>query len=519
MLRELRSVSTWDLVVIGGGASGLGTAVDAASRGYRVALVERYDFAKGTSSRSTKLVHGGVRYLEQGNVGLVVEALRERGRLLRNAPHLVRDVPFVVPSYSWWHRPYYGLGLKVYDLLAGPYGFGGSRFLSRQQALAEVPTLEPEGLRGAVVYRDGQFDDARLAVHLARTAVEHGAVLLNYAQAVALEKDGAGRTCGVRVTDSESGEVFSLRAKVVVNATGAWTDSVRRLDESTAVSMVRPSQGIHVVLDKSFLPSESAILVPKTDDGRVLFVIPWSEAVVVGTTDTPIEDVPVEPKARPDEIDFVLEHARQYLTKDPDLDDVKSIYAGVRPLVSNQPGQTKSLARNHVITVSDSGLVTLTGGKWTTYRKMAEDAVDRAARVGGLPKAPCRTAELRLHGHDPNAAVWGRLGVHGSDARHIENACRKDPRERQRIHPELAVLRAQVRFAARHEMARTVEDVLSRRTRALLHDARAAAAAAPAVAEILAEELDRSPAWVREQIEGFGRLARHHLPTPVAAAA
>lgn len=518
-LDVLQNGSGFDVLVIGGGASGLGVAVDAATRGYRVALVERFDFAKGTSSRSTKLIHGGVRYLQQGNVGLVMEALRERGRLRRNAPHLVHDVPFVIPSYGFWDKPYYGLGMKIYDLLAGRFGFAGSRLLDREESLQWAPTLNPEGLRGSVVYRDGQFDDARLAIHLARTAADHGAILVNYATVVSLRKNEGGRITGAEIEDGESGRRFDVKAKVVVNATGAWTDSIRKMDSNESHDLIRPSQGVHVVLRRHFLPGEAAVLVPKTEDGRVLFAIPWNGGVVAGTTDTPIDDLPVEPEAQAEELEFILSHVQKYLTPPLSQEDICSVYTGIRPLVSAKDGATKALARNHRILVSAGAMVTVAGGKWTTYRQMAQDVVDRLIKVADLPDAPCRTAELPLHGAEKDAASRGRLAVYGTDGEAIEAECRQHPQLRAFIHPRLPIMKAQVRYAARWEMARTVEDVLARRTRALLMDAEAAVQAAPQVAHMLAQELGRPAAWVQQQVQSFEALGvRHGHPPPVAKA-
>lgn len=513
MLAAVRdSQARWDIVIVGGGATGLGSAVDAAARGYRTLLLERSDFAQGTSSRSTKLVHGGVRYLRQGNLSLVTEALHERGRLLANAPHLVRDTPFVIPSYRWSDRPFYGIGLKLYDLLAGRSGFGRSRFLSRTNALKLAPTLNPEGLNGGVVYHDGQFDDTRLAINLAQTAAERGAVLLNYARVVGLTKlDGKVR--GVRAVDEETGEEFEIEAKVVVNATGVFTDAVRRMDEPDVRAMVSPSQGVHLVLDRSFLPGAAAIMVPKTDDGRVLFAVPWHGVVLVGTTDTPVQEISPEPRALQEELRFLLDHAGRYLNRRPKPVDVLSVFVGLRPLVSSAGagGNTAKLARDHTLAVSDSGLVTITGGKWTTYRRMAEDTVDRAASVAGLEKRPSVTRDLRIHGYGVEPSSQKELTVYGSDAAAIESLMRERPEYAERLHERLPVRIAQVVWATRQEMARTVEDVLARRTRCLILNAAASIEAAPRVAEILASELGRDESWKRSQVEAYTALARGYL--------
>jgi glycerol-3-phosphate dehydrogenase len=515
MVSALRaSPDGWDLLVIGGGATGLGVALDSASRGYRTLLLEQSDFAKGTSSRSTKLVHGGVRYLRQGNVALVLEALRERGTLLRNAPHLVRNLPLIVPVYDWWEGPFYGIGLKMYDLLAGRQGFGRSRRLSRERVLELIPTVEPDGLTGGVIYHDGQFDDARLAVALARTAAGQGATLVNYAAVTALVKQD-GEVRGVRARDEETGEEWELLARAVVNATGVFADGVRRMDEPGAPAMITPSQGIHIVLPREFLPGDTAIMVPRTDDGRVLFAIPWLGRVVVGTTDTPMDGTPLEPRPLAEELEFLLEHAARYLSRDPTADDVLSAFAGLRPLVSEgEGGSTAALSRDHTLHVSGAGLVTITGGKWTTYRRMAEDAVDQAALVAGLEERPAVTGDLRIQGHDPGADRFGDLAPYGSDAPAVEALLGEDPRWGERLHPRHAIRAGEVVWAARHEMARTVEDVLSRRTRLLLLDARASMEVAPRVAALLAEALGRDAAWEGEQARAFRELARGYLVGP-----
>lgn len=510
-LRERRE--PWDLLVIGGGATGVAVALDAASRGYHVALVEQHDLGKGTSSRSTKLVHGGVRYLEQGNVPLVMEALKERGLLKENAPHLVSELAFVVPNYEWWEAPFYGIGLRLYDLLAGKYGFGASRNLSLEETLERLPTIKTEGLRGGVVYHDGQFDDTRLLTHMAMTAVEQGAVLVNYCPAVALTCNDTGLVDGVRVRDEESGAEFDLAARVVINATGAFSDKVRRLADPDASTMVAPSQGIHLVFDASFLPGGAAIMVPHTSDGRVMFAIPWHGHTLVGTTDTALETVSEEPAAFEHEIEFILETARQYLHHAPTRDDVLSVWAGIRPLV-RAPGaaSTAALSRDHSIHVDRNGLLTIAGGKWTTARKMAEDCVDQAALLAGLEERECVTRRLRIHGYHHHAAKFGPRSVYGSDAIAIEDLVRAQPELGARLDGELPYIEAEAVWAARWEMARAVEDVLARRTRALVLNARAARRMAPRVAGLLARELGRDAEWEQEQVRMFDTLARSYLP-------
>lgn len=513
LMRARVSRVQWDFAIIGGGATGVGIAVDAASRGHRVLLLEQGDFGKGTSSRSTKLVHGGVRYLEQGNISLVMEALKERGLLRENAPHLVSDLAFVVPSYAWWEAPFYGLGLKLYQALSGKYGFGKSRLLSRKQTLQHLPNIETDGLRGGVMYYDGQFDDSRLLINLVTTAAANGATLLNYAPVTAFTRNRQGWIDGVVATDLESGRPFRARAKVVINATGAFCDGVRRFAEPEAPAMIAPSQGAHLVFDRSFLPGDTAIMVPHTSDGRVLFAIPWHDHTLVGTTDTPIQEPTPEPVPMEREIDFILSTAARYLHKKPSRADILSAFAGIRPLVKSGDGtNTAALSRDHTIHIDQSGLLTITGGKWTTYRNMAEDCVNQAATLAQLDEKPCVTRGLRIHGHHPQAARFGALAVYGSDAPEIQRLIENDRSGEARLHPALPCCGAEVIWAVRAEMARTVEDVLARRTRALFLNARAAIAMAPRVATIMARELGHDATWERDQVDAFTRVARNYIP-------
>lgn len=512
MLSQLTAHSgPFDIAIIGGGATGLGAAVDAASRGHSVVLIEQSDFAKGTSSRSTKLVHGGVRYLKQGNVSLVLEALRERGLMVRNAPHLVHSLGFVIPSYHWWEGPFYGIGLKMYDALAGQLGLEPSRWLTREDIIRQMPTLETEGLDGGIVYHDGQFDDARLAVHLARTAVNHGAIVLNHTRCTGLMKEN-GNVIGVKAECVESGAQHEIRAKCVINATGVFVDDVRRMDEQKAGTIVAPSQGVHLVLPREFLPGNQAIMIPKTDDGRVLFAVPWHGRVVVGTTDTPVPHASIEPRPLPEEIDFLMKHAARYLTRDPRPCDVLSMYAGLRPLVAvKDAGSTAALSRDHTILVSDSGLITITGGKWTTYRRMAEDVIDHAELIGGIGVKRCVTQDLMIHGSAAVLDAADPLAVYGSDAADIRALAGQEPALAAKVHPKLDLICAEVIFHTRHEMARTVGDVLARRSRSLLFDAQASISAAPRVAALMAPELGWSAETTAHQVERFQKLAASYI--------
>lgn len=521
MLERMQAhLEPWDMLVIGGGATGVGVALDAASRGYEVLLLEQNDFGKGTSSRSTKLVHGGVRYLEQGNIPLVMEALKERGLLRQNAPHLVHDLPFIVPNYDWWEAPFYGMGLKVYDLLAGKFGFGKSRILSKEEILAEIPTIKQEGLRGGVIYYDGQFDDSRLLINLVSTAVEHGASILNYAPVTGMTRDSDGYLDGVIVRDLESGGEYSVLAKVIINATGAFTDRVRRMADPQAEPMIAPSQGIHLVFDRSLMPGASAIMVPHTSDGRVMFAIPWHNHVVVGTTDTAIEEASLEPLPFEHEIEFILETAGKYLSRPPAREDVLSVFVGIRPLVkAGGSGSTAALSRDHTIHIDNSGLLTICGGKWTTYRHMSEQVVDHAITLAKLDEFPCVTKDLKIHGHQAYAPELGHMYVYGSDAARINELIEKNKELGEKLHADLPYTRAELVFAVRWEMARTVEDFLARRTRSLFLNAAAALAMAPEVAEIMARELKQDAEWKKEQLLSFETLARQYmLPIPVQTA-
>jgi glycerol-3-phosphate dehydrogenase len=501
----------WDMIIVGGGATGVGLAIDAANRGYDVLLLEQSDFGKGTSSRSTKLAHGGVRYLEQGDIGLVMEALKERGLLLQNAPHIVHDLAFVVPNYEWWEAPFYGMGLKLYQLLAGKYGFGKSRLLSREETLAKLPTIKTDGLRGGAIYYDGQFDDSRLLIHMVLTACEQGAALVNYVEVTGVTKDTPGFVDGVVGRDLETCEEFRAAAKVVINATGAFTDRLRRAADSSAAAMIAPSQGVHLVFKSDFLPGNSAIMVPHTSDGRVLFAIPWHGHVLVGTTDTPVSSATMEPVALESEVDFILSNAAQYLAKKPTPSDVLSVFAGIRPLVRAEGVKgTAALSRDHVIHIDRSGLMTICGGKWTTYRHMAEDCVDQAATLAQLPEKPCATRDLKIHGFHTSAKDFAALSVYGLDALEIRKLIASDSRLGEQLHSDLPYIKAEVLWAVRKEMARTVEDVLARRTRTLFLNARAAIEMAPAVADLMAPELHWDAAAKSKQLAAFREVATNY---------
>jgi glycerol-3-phosphate dehydrogenase len=508
-LDQLEKEQQWDVAIIGGGASGLGIALDSASRGHKTILLEKNDFAKGTSSRSTKLVHGGVRYLQNGDISLVIEALRERGIMRKNAPHLVRDLSFVIPSYDWWSSPFYGIGLKVYDMMAGKLGLGPSTILNREETLKYLPNVKKEGLRGGVIYHDGQFDDARMAVSLALTADQEGATLLNYVEVTGLEKEKDMLT-GIQITDCIDGSKKTIKAKVVVNATGVFSDQIIRMDQPEAKPMIRPSQGVHLVIDKSFLQGDHAIMVPHTTDGRVLFAVPWNGQVVVGTTDTPIDDALEEPIPMEEEIDFILENASAYMTKKPHRKDVKSVFVGLRPLAAtnNNKESTKEVSRHHKIIVSTSGLVSVLGGKWTTYRKMAEDAVNTIQMVGGFQDRKCTTETLPILGNDFNVDFTNPYHFYGTEAPKIKAL--NPEKANQSLSEKLFISENQVLWAVQEEMAMTLEDVLARRTRCLFLDAYETEKIAPEVVKIMSKVLKKDAQWIEKELERFSLILKKY---------
>jgi len=505
----------WDVIVIGGGATGLGTALDSTTRGYSTLLLEQSDFAKGTSSRSTKLVHGGVRYLAQGDISLVLEALHERGLLKKNAPHLFRDQSFIIPNYRWWTGPFYTVGMKVYDMMAGRLGLAPSEHISKEEVLEAIPNLSEDDLVGGVIYYDGQFDDARLAVNLAQSISENEGTIINYCKVEGLIKSPEHMITGVLARNIETGKRYKIRARAVINATGVFVDDLLKMDEPDSPPRVAPSQGIHIVLDASFLQGDSAIMIPKTSDGRVLFAVPWHGRVIVGTTDTPINDISLEPRALEEEIEFILNTASAYLERDPTRQDVLSVFAGLRPLAAPQDGstETKEISRSHKLMVSLSGLVTITGGKWTTYRKMAQDTIDKAALIAGLEDRKCATRRMPIHGFAKNVDRDDHLHIYGSDKVHIKRLIVQRPELGEPIHPNLPFLKAEVVWAVRHEMARTVEDILARRTRALFLDARASIQMAEPVAYLMANELNWTDDHAVNEINNYKRLARGYLLT------
>ena len=509
-IKSLWNVDQWDIIIIGGGASGLGAAVDAAKRGYKTLLLEKNDFAKGTSSRSTKLVHGGVRYLQNGDISLVIEALKERGIMKRNAPHLVNDMSFVIPFYDWWNSPFYGLGLKVYDMMAGKMGLGPSTILNKDETIELINNVKKEGLKGGVIYHDGQFDDSRMAITLSLTANDLGATMINYAQVIDLIKEKDIIT-GLEVMDRESGEKFTLKTKVVINATGVFSDQIIKMDQPEARPIIRPSQGVHLVLERAFLDGPHAIMIPHTSDGRVLFAVPWHDYVVVGTTDTPIDRAVEEPKALEEEIAFILSNASQYMTKKPNREDVKSVFVGLRPLAAQQGNstQTKEVSRHHKVNVSTSGLISVLGGKWTTYRKMGEDTINTAAMVGGLNEQKCKTKKLLLHGYDENTDINDPLHVHGANRQKIISMGK--PNDNNSLSDKFYISKNLILWCVENEMAIHIEDVLARRTRCLFLDAKETLRIAPEVAEIMATSLQKDFEWITQELKDFRAITQNYI--------
>ncbi|MCH6198109.1 glycerol-3-phosphate dehydrogenase/oxidase [Aquiflexum sp. LQ15W] len=505
----------WDIAIIGGGSSGFGVALDALSRGLSVVLLEKSDFAKGTSSRSTKLLHGGVRYLAQGDVLLVLEALKERGRLLENAPHLTYNQPFIIPIYTWFDRLQYSVGLKLYDLMAGKWRLGKSKFISKTETVRRMPQIKQEGLKGGVVYHDGQFDDARMIIALAQTCDELGGCVLNYSKVESLTKDTHGKVDGLNFIDQLDGSHLQIKAKMVVNATGVFADKILKMDNPDARKSIQPSQGIHLVFDQSFLGGNDALMIPKTSDGRVLFAVPWHGKLVIGTTDTLKDKPQLEPEALEKEIDFVLETAQAYLTKKPTKEDILSVFAGLRPLAAPKEdgAKTKEISRTHKVILSDSKLVTLTGGKWTTFRKMGEDTVAYFPKVSGKSMSESKSATQKLHGFTIKPDE-GHMAIYGSDAFQIRFMLKDHPDWREKLHPKYPYTIAEVIWIIRNEMAVKLEDVLSRRFRILLLDARVAMEMAPKVAEIMAKELGMDQNWIEDELKEFKKTANKYIIKP-----
>ena len=506
---KLNKILQWDVVIIGGGASGLGIALDASKRGYKTLLLEKYDFGKGTSSRSTKLIHGGVRYLQNGDITLVIESLKERGILKRNAPHLVQDLSFVIPTYDWWASPFYGIGMKIYDMMAGKLGLGKSEIISKQETEKLIPNVNKKGLRGGVIYHDGQFDDSRMAITLALSADSKKTALLNYCNVEGLiKKDGEIK--GLNFTDSINSKKYQIKSKVVINATGVFAEEIIRMDQPKIEKMIQPSQGVHIVLERRFLKSKHAILIPQTSDGRVLFAVPWKNYVVVGTTDTQVKKASEEPKALKEEVDFILKNAGKYMSVKPKKDDIKSVFAGLRPLAATSNKQsTKEVSRSHKIDISPSGLISVLGGKWTTYRKIAEDAINTAISINKLKKKKCKTERTKLFGFKRNVSWSDPMHVYGSLKKKVESL--GGINDNESLSNKFYISNNIIEWSIIHEMALTVEDILARRTRCVFLDSKESQRIAPIVAQKMADVLGEDDKWIDAELKKFNKLIKNYI--------
>lgn len=512
ILYETQSSQEFDVIVIGGGASGIGAALEASLRGYRTILLEKHDFTKGTSSKSTKLVHGGVRYMAQGDLKMVREALRERGYLIRNAPHLVHDQAFIIPNYRWWEGAFYTIGLKFYDLLAGKFSLGRSIHLGRKKVMEMLPGIKHENLKGGVLYHDGQFDDSRLAIDMLHAISKNGGLAINYMEVSGLIKDDNGKLSGVKAKDNTTSNELTLSANTIINATGVWVDDILEMDVSAHEKIIRPSQGIHLVLKKEFLPGSNALMIPKTSDGRVLFAVPWHDYLVVGTTDTPINDSHAEPIASEQEIKFILDTASLYFKKEIKRSDVQSVFAGLRPLAApkKDSSKTKEISRNHKIYISESNLITVVGGKWTTYRKMGQDMIDAAIKAGLLPASESVSKVFKISGRG-SKKEGGHFALYGDNAPEIEAGLNNDPEMAKRIHPELPYCWAEVYWICEHEMIVHLEDLLARRLRAILLNARATMEIAEEVAGRIKPIMKWSDEDVNKELDSFKIFAENYI--------
>ena len=513
MIDKLRSDSqTYDFVIIGGGATGIGIALEASARGYSVVLLEMSDFTKSTSSKATKLMHGGVRYLAQGDIGLVREAVVERGLALKNAPHITKSQSFIIPTHGLYDEILYTVGLTFYDLLAGKLSLGRSKRISKAKTLKRISLINPDKISAGVVYYDGQFDDSRMAINVLQSSVEMGAIALNYCTVKGLTKDANGKITGVKAHDEVGGETFEIKGKQIVNATGVFADDVLRMDSPGARKTIAPSQGVHLILDKSFLPGDDAITIPKTDDGRVLFLVPWHNRVIVGTTDTPLKEESLEPVALEEEIGFILSTASRYLTKAPKRSDVLSVFAGLRPLAApkSDGSKTKEISRSHKIYTSDSGLLTIIGGKWTTFRRMGQDLVDKAEKNHNWKHIPTKTKHLKIHGYKKDVDYNDPMYFYGSDEAQVKALAKQDGLDKS-LSDSMGVIAAQVVWAVRNEMALNVEDFLARRVRCQLLNAKESIKMAPEVAKIMAKELGKDEAWQAQQVKEYTEVTSNYI--------
>ncbi|GAB0191273.1 glycerol-3-phosphate dehydrogenase, mitochondrial [Grus japonensis] len=540
----LQTTSEFDVLVIGGGATGCGCALDAVTRGLKTALLERDDFSSGTSSRSTKLIHGGVRYLQKAIMKLdfeqykmVKEALEERANLLEIAPHLSAPLPIMLPVYKWWQLPYYWFGIKLYDIVAGSQCLKSSYVLSKSRALELFPMLRKDELVGAIVYYDGQHNDARMNLAIALTAARYGAATANYAEVLRLLKttdaaSGKERVCGVRCRDVLTGQEFDVKAKCVINATGPFTDSVRKMDDQEVPNICQPSAGVHIVMPGYYSPDNMGLLDPATSDGRVIFFLPWEKMTIAGTTDSPT-DVTSHPIPTEEDINFILNEVRNYLSVDVEVrrGDVLAAWSGIRPLVTDPNSKdTQSISRNHVVTISDSGLVTIAGGKWTTYRAMAQDTIDAAIQAHDLKAGSSKTIGLQLQGaEDWSPTLYIRLvqdyGLESEVAQHLASTYgdkafevakiaqvtgKRWPIVGKRLVSEFPYIEAEVVYGVK-EYARTAVDMISRRTRLAFLNVQAAEEALPRIVDIMGKELNWSEQKKKEEFEAAKKFLYYEM--------
>lgn len=500
----------FDVIVIGGGATGLGVAVEAITRGYSTLLLEAYDYGKGTSSKSTKLVHGGIRYLANFDFALVKEGLEERYYFLNNAPHLAKKQSYLIPFHNLFERFKYSVGIALYDAFAKDKKIGKSQFLSHDQLLSQAPQINPAGMSGGAIYYDGVFDDTRMLVTLLRTFEAQGGMVLNYHPVTDFLYQN-NKISGVKAFDSLQGRVLEFTAKTVINATGTLTDVLlNKAEPQQAHQTVSAAQGTHLVFDKAIFDSPHCLVIPETSDGRILFVLPWHDKIIVGTTDVAVDQPSIEPIAQSAEIDFILETLNRYTKAPVTKAQVKSVFCGQRPLVRDPTQKsTKKISRRHEILETDNGLISIVGGKWTIYRRMGEDTINYAVRKNYLPASQSVTRDFKLFGHTASIDQ-SHLAVYGSQAEKIL-AIQKQTGNFDKIHPDLPYLQAEIIYQVREEQAKTVEDVLARRTRAVLLDAKAAKQAAPLVAKLMATELGHDEAWVAQQVESFERFVRAYI--------
>ncbi len=499
-LDKISTVDTWDIIIIGGGATGMGIALDATTRGLKTLLVEKGDLANGTSSRSTKLVHGGVRYLKQFHFKLVFEAIKERKIILKNAPHLSSALPFIIPIYSYFNMLYYGIGLFLYEMLAGwESNIGRTTLLSRKSTINNLPFIKTKNLKGGILYYDAQFNDSQLCIDIAATATNNDATIINYFECADFIKSNE-KVIGIQGVDRLSQKKYTIKGKNIINATGVFSDTILQMDDPQKSSIIKPSKGVHLVFnDPGKTLTKYALMSPIKQDDRVIFVIPWMGKLLVGTTDTPIEKITTEPAASMEDVAYLLNLYNSLSENKIDKNSVVSMFAGLRPLIKlSDEDATALISREHSILTSASGIITIAGGKWTTYRKMAEDVMELVIANQKLPNSKCKTEYISVD----ISAVKNKT---------IESYILSDKSLAEKIHPAFSFTKAQVVYAIQHEMAMTIEDVLARRIRLLFLDAKAAIEAAKEVAKIFVNYANKEDEQMKEQMVAFEKIANKYL--------